>query len=883
MTQTAPAHTRAIARASIVALLLGVLVAALLPPSAHAGAQPADRDPSPALAPRDHDPEALQAVLDEAAGSGRLIAGELLVTTAEGTSAQTFAAASPRAVGLRDLSAVGDRLAVARVDAARAGTVAAHLASLPGVIAVEPNLRREWHIAPDDTSYGGQWAHQQTNIEAAWDLSTGGGQAIVAVLDSGVDATHPDLSDNIVAQFQSANGEVVTGQQVNDECGIGHGTAVAGVVGAVGNNAYGLSGVLWDVQIIDVALTSQLNGCPGGPSDLDTIVAMEYVTDLPVDNPSGPSRPDVINMSLGAVDVACSEAYQAAIDAARAAGIVVVSSSGNAGNTATSVPASCNGTISVGATGPNGEQAPYSQTNQHVDVAAPGGCFTPDSVPANGCTDQPNACPSGFANLIAQTVATTSLTELTTPIGGCAQFSDPNGHRLQGITGTSFSSPYVAAVAALAMEYARSLPGFAQGGGLTPDQVEAAIENTAREAGSAGRDNAFGWGVIDVAAAMIAVRDGTIGNLQPDPDFPVGQGGPTPTPGVSCPEPPAPPVGVDWRRIADSSDLTTTDPVLQAIAVSCGLPDGAAPYAVLARVDDFADALAGSAVGFGLGPLLYTSQTGPLDVRTEAELLRVLSFGGQNPPAVFIMGGTAAIPSSVDDRLMQLGIQPVRVAGAGREATAVAASQLVEAIRGAQNFTTRDYAFVVYGRNFADAVSAGQMAAYYGIPILATNTEPPLHPDTRAELQRLNPGQVYVVGGSAVVSDAVVNEIAAMGLATERLAGSTRVDTGIEVARQFLTDLQADGDGTFESAVTVAVNVRSNFNDVLSATLVAGNGNVFLPLEGPSTDPSVPELTQSTRDFFCGFGGGLLIAGGQDVISDAAANRAQEVLDATAC
>jgi putative cell wall-binding protein len=242
------------------------------------------------------------------------------------------------------------------------------------------------------------------------------------------------------------------------------------------------------------------------------------------------------------------------------------------------------------------------------------------------------------------------------------------------------------------------------------------------------------------------------------------------------------------------------------------------------------------------------------------------------------MGGTAAVPAQVDDRLRQLGIEPVRLAGDGREATAAAASQAVEQLKADATFETRDYAFVVNGRVFADAVTAGQMAAYYGIPVLVTNLEGPLHPATRAELQRLAPEQVYVVGGTAAVSEPVVDDIRELGLPVDRLAGPTRVDTGLAVFDAYVDELRQDG--ALDGARTVAVNVRNNFNDVLSATLLGGRGNVFMPLE---EDAGASVITVTVEAAFCRFGTDLVVIGGRDRVTTESAVRAHEILQGDGC
>ena len=768
----------------------------------------------------------------------------LLVTLDDTPGRASWAASlTTRALGARETVPLAQRVQLVTTAPGTSAAVADALLARGDVVAVEPDVQRAFHAVPNDTSYDLQWAHAATNIEQAWDHSTGGGREgetrpLIAVVDSGVDATHPELAGTVVASLRSASGVIVQGQPRNDECGIAHGTAVAGVVGAAGNNGRGITGALWNPRIIEISLTSPLNDCPRGPADSDAITAMAYLSQL--DEP-----PLAMNLSFGTSANECTAAYQAAIDQARAAGIVVVSSAGNAQSNANSIPASCNGAISVGATGPDGTRATYSQFNPYVDLSAPGG--------------QARNCPNSLSELASEAVLTTSLVDPKQyDLGtGCTpSLADPHGDRLEATQGTSFSTPYVAAAAALLRQHATDT-----GRTLSVDEVEALLEGTATDAGPTGRDDDYGWGALDVGAAMAHLVSGQpLPALQPDPDFAVG---------------PTAPVAV---RVSDPGDLDTTDPISQAVAISRGNPAGTRPFAVLARVDDFADALSGAALGLGIASLLYTSHDGALDPRTREELLRVLDFE-TSQPVVYVMGGTAAIPAAVDDELRSLGITVQRIAGGGREETAVQAAAVVEQLKSlAGDIPTRNWVFVTSGRDFADAVTAGQMAAYYGIPILVTNAEA-LHPTTAQELTRLAPDRVVVVGGETAVSSAAMAQIEELGFPTSRAGGATRIDTALAVFDLYAAELAVDRDGAIERAATVAVNLRDGFTDALSASLIAGQGNWYLPLEGMAGNP----ITPATRGTFCDFGGQLYVIGGRDRIDDDTTEELLRILAGEGC
>lgn len=124
-----------------------------------------------------------------------------------------------------------------------------------------------------------------------------------------------------------------------------------------------------------------------------------------------------------------------------------------------------------------------------------------------------------------------------------------------------------------------------------------------------------------------------------------------------------------------------------------------------------------------------------------------------------------------------------------------------------------------------------------------------------------------------------LDQIQGLGLPTERLAGPERIGTALAVFERFKAELGIDDNSTLEDAATIAVNLRNNFNDVLSATLLAGQGNVFFPLDGE--DGSL--ITPATRQAFCGFAGDLVVVGGQDRVSDATVADILDILAQRSC
>ena len=122
--------------------------------------------------------------------------------------------------------------------------------ALPGISRAEPNYLGALCVAPNDPHYlpNQKEVFDLIGMEKAWDITTGSPDITIAVLDSGIDATHPDL-----------NGRVLPGHNfitdtTNTADSLGHGTRVAGIIGARGNDGVGMSGVCWDCQLLPVVI-----------------------------------------------------------------------------------------------------------------------------------------------------------------------------------------------------------------------------------------------------------------------------------------------------------------------------------------------------------------------------------------------------------------------------------------------------------------------------------------------------------------------------------------------------------------------------------------------------------------------------------------------------
>ncbi len=206
------------------------------------------------------------------------------------------------------------------------------ISSERGVEYVEPNYIRRAMVVPDDPLYPSQWGLQETGMADAWDHARGEGTILVAVIDTGIDLNHPDLQANLWRNpVESPDGidndhnglvddirgwDFINGDNDPSDDN-GHGTHVSGIIGAVGNNGRGVTGVNWQVSLVPLKILD----ADGAGSVSDEILAISYAIEKGV---------DVINASFGGSNF-FSNAERDAIQAALNAGILFVAAAGNGG------------------------------------------------------------------------------------------------------------------------------------------------------------------------------------------------------------------------------------------------------------------------------------------------------------------------------------------------------------------------------------------------------------------------------------------------------------------------------------------------------------------------------------------------------------------------
>ena len=330
---------------------------------------------------------------------------------------------------------------------------------------VQPNRRYPLHYIPNDSLYNEQYALRKIYAAEAWDVTQGSKDVLVAIIDTGIDYTHPDLRDNI---WLNTGEDINNNNRVDDsdfngidddENGFiddirgwdftdapnypaagdyldrdndpmdehGHGTGIAGIIAAVTDNEIGIAGVAPHSRIMSLR---SFNAAGYGEED-DLASALLYAIE------QGAS---VVNMSFG--DVFVSRIIDDIVQYAYQQGIVLVASAGNSATDEIHYPSGFAETISVGATDEEDYLAGFSNWGQSIDLVAPG-----------------------------------SLVLSTTLKGAYQRWS-----------GTSFSAPYVTGAVALLLSQQN----------VSVDAVRSILVNSCDDLGDPGWDSRFGAGRLDL-------------------------------------------------------------------------------------------------------------------------------------------------------------------------------------------------------------------------------------------------------------------------------------------------------------------------------------------------------------------------------------------------
>lgn len=329
----------------------------------------------------------------------------------------------------------------------------------------EPNYIMELlGTVPNDPLYPEQWTLSAIDYPALYASGYDGSGVTVAVIDTGIDLSHPDLADIRLSPYSKNCLGDGTHADAYDRDQIGHGTFVTSQIAAVTDNAEGIASVAPGAEIMVLRCVSKNTSkkfaysaaYDSGSGSVSTVSdAICYAAD---------HGADIINISLGVTK--SSTRLDEAIAHAVGKGAIVVAAAGNAGTSAPYYPAACADVIGVGSvseTASGYERSYFSQYNDSVDVVAPGGSVL-------GIHVYPKTSGVWYTS-----VSSTYRTD----------------------SGTSYASPVVAGIAAVALQEDPTLDG---------ERFLSLLATTSVDLGDVGRDTAYGYGLVDLSALRTAME-----------------------------------------------------------------------------------------------------------------------------------------------------------------------------------------------------------------------------------------------------------------------------------------------------------------------------------------------------------------------------------------
>ncbi len=348
---------------------------------------------------------------------------------------------------------------------------------------------------PNDTFYANNWGHNNTaqlpaytgdshsgagvgttgfdaDMQLAWDQSQGYGtdSTIIAIIDTGVDTSHPDL--RLVTGYDYGDND---SNPMDDSAKRGHGTSCSGVAAAIANNALGITGAAGGCSVMPLKIANS-SGRLG-------FTAIENAL-----THAGNNNVDIASMSFGSEGGTVEGNYPStdtALEYAYSQGVTLLAATGNFNNSAIAYPSNHNKVISVGAASPCGQRKSYSSCDGETWWGSNYGNATPDDKEA--------------VDIMGPTIL--PATDLV-GTAGYNTSSSPEGDYYLWFNGTSCATPYVAGCAALLVSRDPS---------LTPDQVRTALTSTATDMtldGGVGWDQYTGYGLVNANAALNSLIPG---------------------------------------------------------------------------------------------------------------------------------------------------------------------------------------------------------------------------------------------------------------------------------------------------------------------------------------------------------------------------------------
>lgn len=616
------------------------------------------------------------------------------------------------------------------------------LKSTPGITGAEENYPRTIQGIPEssppkDPLYLKQWPLINRGVPGAWEMGATGQGVTIAIVDTGIALEHPDLKANIVPGYNSITGSEVVGANQDNN---GHGTQVAGIAAAERNNL-GVVGVAYQAKIMPIkAIGSKGVGYDDAIAD-GIIWAADHGA-------------KIINLSLGSENGSVSsDILKEAVTYAHNKGCLLIAASGNydsesQGNPGVSYPASDPRVLAITSTDKAGKVTNYSATGSEVDLAAPG-----DSI----------------------------LTD---------QWSRAEGSGYTYASGTSLAAPFVSGEAALI---------WGQHPEWSRDQVVQALEQGTEDLGSPGRDNQYGYGLVDVELALTLTNQTLDTRTSPAVINSLG--------GII-------------EEVEGSTQVNLTIPsqafeqavnvTLKAIPAPSDLPNGET-FLTPAFQIDWESATPQKMLSLNWSNPALKGDFGENLYRWNGS--RWISLGGDigDGEAGFglYMPGIYVLGTAQDS-----GQQSQRFAGVTAEGTAVQISQ--------ETFTTgADTVILAQVNQFPDALAGAPLAYKLQAPILLSSSSR-LSEDVRAEILRLAPKTVYLLGGTAALSDQIEEELR-QTYDVKRLYGYTAEGTARAIALEL---------GTKGRAVIASVRY---FQDALVISSWAARQGIPILLTQPQT------------------------------------------------
>ena len=587
--------------------------------------------------------------------------------------------------------------------------VIAVLKGTPGILGAEENYRRTITSSsaasvPLDKLYQDQWSMVNGNVQGAWDMGATGAGITIAIIDTGIALNHPDLKDNLVPGYNAlTRSEALGANQDNN----GHGTHVSGIAAAE-RNGIGIVGVAYQAKIMPVKVVDSTG------EGYDDAIADGIVW-------AADHGAKIINLSIGSENGAhSSDILRQAVAYAYKKGCLLIAAAGNYdskpdGNPGVSYPASDPYVLAITATDKIDNVASYSVTGPEVDLAAPGDYIVSD---------------------------------WWSKTGGVGYSYD---------SGTSMAAPFVSGEAALI---------WSQHLGWSRDQVIQVLEAGAKDLGTAGRDDRYGYGLVDVKLALSIANSTQVDLTSP---VTINESGGTVQASAGSTQ-------VSLTIPAQTFDRPV-DVTLKTITPPASLPNGAL-FLVPAFQVDWGEA--------SLQKMLSLKWSDPFLKGDSEETIyrwdgtRWIALGGDiidgEARLGFYITGIYAVGTP------QASTQGKRFAGVTAEGTAIQVSKAT--------FTTgADTVILAQVNQFPDALAGAPLAYKLQAPILLSPSSG-LTEDVRAELQRLAPKTIYLLGGTAALSTTIETELGQQ-YEVKRLSGYSAEGTAGAIAKELGTQGRA--------------------------------------------------------------------------------------------